>query len=111
MLIAVGMKPLKAAMVLPLANTAPTVWRYGCADHQWLSGVTGLLPYDLRLMVGRQTPFLAVIVPAAAGLHRRRKNGRQADLAGGHRGWPGWRHAVPRSQLLSELTDVVAAPQ
>jgi lactate permease len=63
MLIAAGLRPLKAAMASLLANTAPVAFGALAAPIVALSGVTGLSTHDLSSMVGRQTPFLAVIVP------------------------------------------------
>jgi lactate permease len=64
MLIAAGLKPLKAAVASLLANTAPVAFGALGAPIVALSGVTGIPAHDLAAMVGRQTPFLAVLVPA-----------------------------------------------
>jgi lactate permease len=63
MLIAAGMKPLKAAIVSLLANTAPVAFGAMAAPIIALSGVTGIDIHLLSQMAGRQTPFLAVFVP------------------------------------------------
>lgn len=63
MLLAAGMKPLKAAMVALLANTAPVAFGSVAAPIIALNGVTGLPIEDLAAMVGRQTPFVALLVP------------------------------------------------
>lgn len=63
MLIAAGLKPLKAAIASLLANTAPVAFGALGAPIVALSGVTGLPVHDLASMVGRQTPFLALLVP------------------------------------------------
>ncbi|MCR2813851.1 L-lactate permease [Microbacterium sp. zg.Y1084] len=63
MLIAAGMKPLKAAIVSLLANTAPVAFGAMAAPIIALSGVTGIDIHLLSQMAGRQTPFLAMIVP------------------------------------------------
>lgn len=63
MLVAAGMKPLKAAVVSLLANTAPVAFGAMAAPIIALSGVTGIDVHLLSQMAGRQTPFLAVFVP------------------------------------------------
>jgi lactate permease len=63
MLIALGFKPIKAAAVALVANTAPVAFGAIAIPITTLGEVTGLPPDDLGAMVGRQTPFLALIVP------------------------------------------------
>lgn len=63
MLIAAGMKPMKAAIVSLLANTAPVAFGAMAAPIIALAGVTGINTHTLSQMAGRQTPFLAVFVP------------------------------------------------
>ena len=63
MLIAAGMKPVKAAVVSLLANTAPVAFGAMAAPIIALSGVTGIDIHLLSQMAGRQTPFLAMFVP------------------------------------------------
>jgi lactate permease len=63
MLIALGFKPIKAASVALVANTAPVAFGAIAIPITTLSEVTGLDQGDLGSMVGRQTPFLALVVP------------------------------------------------
>src|SRR4051794_24734929 len=63
MLIALGFKPIKAAAVALVANTAPVAFGAIAIPIVTLSQVTGLEKQDLGSMVGRQTPFLALFVP------------------------------------------------
>src|SRR5256714_2248900 len=63
MLIALGFKPIKAASVALVANTAPVAFGAIAIPIVTLSQVTGLDKQDLGSMVGRQTPFVALIVP------------------------------------------------
>src|SRR3954471_23974359 len=63
MLIALGFKPIKAASVALVANTAPVAFGAIAVPIVTLAQVTGLDKQDLGSMVGRQTPFLALIVP------------------------------------------------
>src|SRR4051812_43831046 len=63
MLIALGFRPIKAASVALVANTAPVAFGAIAIPITTLSETTGLKFDDLGAMVGRQTPFLALIVP------------------------------------------------
>lgn len=111
MLIAAGMKPVKAALASLLANTAPVAFGALSAPIVALSGVTGIPATELAAMVGRQTPFVAVLVPLLLVM-----------LVDGRRGlrqtWPvalvaglvfGAAQFVTSNFLAFELTDVVAA--
>lgn len=63
MLIALGFSPVKAAALALVADTAPVAFGAIAVPITTLSGITGLPADDLGAMVGRQTPFLAVLVP------------------------------------------------
>ncbi|HEV7844897.1 MAG TPA: L-lactate permease [Thermoleophilaceae bacterium] len=63
MLIGLGFRPIKAASVALVANTAPVAFGAIAIPIVTLSEITGLDKGDLGAMVGRQTPFLALIVP------------------------------------------------
>ncbi len=65
MLIALGFKPIKAATVALVANTAPVAFGALAVPITTLSTVTKLPIDDLGAMVGRQTPILSVFVPLA----------------------------------------------
>jgi lactate permease len=65
MLIALGFRPLKAATVALVANTAPVAFGAIAVPITTLAGVTSLPVDDLGAMVGRQTPILALFVPLA----------------------------------------------
>jgi lactate permease len=65
MLIALGFRPLKAATVALVANTAPVAFGALAVPITTLATVTKLPVGDLGAMVGRQTPLLAVFVPLA----------------------------------------------
>ncbi|GAB2995938.1 L-lactate permease [Amycolatopsis acidiphila] len=65
MLIALGFKPLKAATVALVANTAPVAFGALAVPITTLATVTNLPLHDLSAMVGRQTPVLGVFVPLA----------------------------------------------
>lgn len=63
MLVAVGLKPIKAATVALIANTAPVAYGAVGLPIITLAKVTGLPVDDLSAMTGRQVPLLALIVP------------------------------------------------
>jgi lactate permease len=63
MLIALGFRPIKAASVALVANTAPVAFGAIAIPIVTLADSAGLPKDDLGAMVGRQTPFLALIVP------------------------------------------------
>ena len=111
MLIALGFKPMKAATVALVANTAPVAFGAIAVPITTLSTVTGLPVEDLGATVGRQTPILALLVPLAL-----------VFMVDGMRGitqtWPaaiagGVAFAIGQfvcSNYLSvELTDIVAS--
>src|SRR3954449_3071138 len=58
MLVALGFKPMKAASVALVANTAPVAFGAIAIPIVTLSQITGLPKQDLGSMVGRQTPLL-----------------------------------------------------
>lgn len=111
MLMAAGMKPLKAAVVSLLANTAPVAFGAMGAPIIALASVTGIDVHVLSQMAGRQTPFVAFVVPLVLVL-----------LVDGFRGvkqtWPvalvagvvfGIAQFVTANYVTVEITDVVAA--
>jgi lactate permease len=63
MLMAIGFNPIKGAAVALVANTAPVAYGAIATPIITLSEVSSLPKDDLGAMVGRQTPFLALIVP------------------------------------------------
>lgn len=65
MLMALGFRPLKAAVLALVANTAPVAFGAMATPILTLAKVTELPTDTLGAMVGRQTPLLSVIVPLA----------------------------------------------
>jgi lactate permease len=63
MLMALGFRPLRAAVLALVANTAPVAFGAMAVPVITLAQVTGLPLNDVASMVGRQTPFLALFVP------------------------------------------------
>ena len=111
MLMAAGMKPLKSAVVSLLANTAPVAFGAMGAPIIALSSVTSIDVHVLSQMAGRQTPFVAAVVPLVLVL-----------LVDGWRGvretWPvavvagvvfGIAQFITANYITVEITDVVAA--
>jgi lactate permease len=111
MLIALGFKPIKAAAVALVANTAPVAFGAIAIPIITLAEITGLPQDDLGAMVGRQTPVLALIVPLILV-------GMVDGMRGVRQAWPaaivgGLVFAIAQfatSNYISvELTDIVAA--
>ena len=65
MLIALGFRPIKAAVVALVANTAPVAFGALAVPITTLATVTNIPEHTLASMVGRQTPLLGVFVPMA----------------------------------------------
>src|SRR6202008_3669397 len=63
MLVGLGFSPLKAASLALVADTAPVAFGAIAIPITTLAQVAGLPVHDLSQMVGRQTPFLALLVP------------------------------------------------
>jgi lactate permease len=111
MMIALGFRPILAAAVALVANTAPVAFGAIATPIITLGEVTGIPAADLGAMVGRQTPFLALIVPVI--------------LVGMVGGWRGVRQTYPvalvggvsfaigqfvcSNYISIELTDIVAS--
>jgi len=111
MLLSAGMAPMKSAVVSLLANTAPVAFGAMAAPIITLSAVTGIGIDQLSQMTGRQTPFIAVLVPFVL-----------VFLVDGRRGvretWPialvagltfGVAQFVTSNFIAVEITDIVAA--
>jgi lactate permease len=65
MLMALGFRPIKAAVVALVANTAPVAFGALATPITTLATVSGLPEHALSQMVGRQTPILGMFVPVA----------------------------------------------
>ncbi len=111
MLMALGLRPLKAAAVALAANTAPVAFGALATPIVTLAQVSSLPQHDVSAMVGRQTPILALFVPLALML-----------MIDGRRGvrqtWPaaivcGVAFALAQfataNYLSAQLTDIVAS--
>ncbi len=111
MLVGLGLSPVRAAAVALLADTAPVAFGAIAIPITTLAQVTGLPVQHLSQMVGRQTPFLAAVLPFALIL-----------MVDGRRGvrktWPaalvaGLTFAVLQfvvsNYISMQLTDIVAA--
>jgi lactate permease len=111
MLMGIGIKPVKAATLALVADTAPVAFGAIAIPITTLAQVTGLPANHLGAMVGRQTPILALIIPFVL-----------VFIAGGRKGlretWPaaltaGLTFAVVQfavSNYVSiQLTDILAS--
>src|SRR3954469_12253746 len=65
MLMALGFRPFKAAVVSLVANTAPVAFGALATPITTLATTSGLPEHALSQMVGRQTPILGMFVPIA----------------------------------------------
>jgi lactate permease len=63
MLMGIGLSPIRAAAVALVADTAPVAFGAIAIPITTLSQVSGLPAHHLSMMVGRQTPFLALLIP------------------------------------------------
>jgi lactate permease len=110
-LIALGFRPIKAASVALVANTAPVAFGAIAIPIVTLSDVSGLPKDDLGAMVGRQTPFLALIVPLIlVAMVDGRRGIRQAWPAAVVGGLAFALGQFATSNYISvELTDIVAS--
>jgi lactate permease len=111
MLVGLGFQPAKAVALALVADTAPVAFGAIAIPITTLSGVTGLPQQDLGSMVGRQTPFLALIIPfvlvfITAGLRGLRETWPAALTAGGV--FAVVQFAVS-NYVSAELTDILAS--
>jgi lactate permease len=111
MLVGLGFSPLRAASLALVADTAPVAFGAIAIPITTLGQVSGLPVHDLGAMVGRQTPFFALIVPFAL-----------VFMADGRRGvreaWPAALTAglvfailqfATSNYISIQLTDIVAS--
>jgi lactate permease len=111
MLMAAGMRPMKAAVVSLLANTAPVAFGAMAAPIITLSSVTGIDIHLLSQMAGRQTPFVALVIPfilvfLVDGLRGVRQTWTIAAVAGVTFALSQF---VTSNFIAVEITDIVAA--
>ncbi|WP_432090916.1 L-lactate permease [Streptomyces sp. NRRL F-5630] len=111
MLMALGLSPLKSAITVLVANTAPVAFGAMAIPVTTAGNLTGIPPEDIASVIGRQSPLLALFVPLLF-----------LTLVDGRRGlrqlWPvalvvGLVFAVAQywcsAHFAYELTDVVAS--
>ncbi len=111
MLIALGFRPMKAAVVALVANTAPVAFGALAVPITTLATVSGQPEKLLAQIVGRQTPLLGVFVPMALVFIIDRGKGVRATLPATLT--CGIAFAVAQfatsNYLSTQLTDIVAA--
>jgi lactate permease len=118
MLMALGFRPIKAASVALIANTAPVAFGALATPIVTLSTVTSGVSDDPRLnsdtlgsMVGRQTPLLALVVPLVLvlvidGSRGLRQTWLPALVVGGSFGITQF---IAANYISVQLTDIIAA--
>jgi lactate permease len=111
MLIALGFKPVKAAVVALVANTAPVAFGALACRSPPSPRSTGLPEQQLSSIVGRQTPLPRALRPDGPGLHHRQGARRPRDTPGDADLWHHLRHRPVRVLQLRvpQLTDIVAS--
>ncbi|HEY2316940.1 MAG TPA: L-lactate permease [Solirubrobacteraceae bacterium] len=111
MLVGLGLSPLRAVAVALVADTAPVAFGAIAIPITTLAQVTGLPVHHLSSMVGRQTPFLALILPFILVFMVDGRRGLRAV-------WPAALTAglmfavlqfVMSNYISMELTDIVAS--
>ncbi|MEO5981330.1 MAG: L-lactate permease [Pedococcus sp.] len=111
MLIALGFRPMKAAVVALVANTAPVAFGALAVPITTLATVSGQSEKLLAQIVGRQTPLLGVFVPMALVYIVDKGKGVRATLPATLT--CGIAFAVAQfatsNYLSTQLTDIVAA--
>jgi lactate permease len=110
MLVSLGLRPVKAAAVCLVADTAPVAFGAIAIPIVTLAQVTGLPKHDLSEMVGRQCPILAFFLPfllvtMVSGLRGARQVWPAAFTAGGVFAVMQF---VTSNYISPELTDIVA---
>ncbi|MDI3408973.1 L-lactate permease [Streptomyces cavernicola] len=63
MLMALGLPPLRAAVTVLVANTAPVAFGAMAIPITTAGNLTGIPPEEIAAVVGRQSPLLALFVP------------------------------------------------
>ncbi|HET7399952.1 MAG TPA: L-lactate permease [Intrasporangium sp.] len=111
MLIALGFRPIKAATVALVANTAPVAFGALAVPITTLAAVTGLPEHELASIVGRQTPILGLFVPMALVFIIDRGRGLRATLPATLTCGLAFALAqfATSNYLSTQLTDIVAS--
>ena len=112
MLMALGFSPIRAAVVVLLANTAPVAFGAIGMPIITAGALTGIPYQEIGAYVGRQTPLLAVFVPLLLRPARRR-HAEGCARRGPSRWSVGVTFAIAQfvaSNFISvELTDIIAS--
>ena len=111
MLVGLGFQPIKAAAVALVADTAPVAFGAIAIPITTLAQVTGLPVHHLSQMVGRQTPFLALIIPFVLVFMVDGRRGLRE--AGRPPCWPDSRSPIMQfavsNYVSTQLTDIIAS--
>ncbi|MFE9381981.1 L-lactate permease [Streptomyces sp. NPDC007025] len=111
MLMALGFSPVRAAVTVLVANTAPVAFGAIGTPIITAGSLTGIDPAEIGAYVGRQTPLLALFVPLLLvalvdGVRGVRQTWPAALVCGGAFAVAQF---VSSNYLSVELTDIVAA--
>ncbi|MBC3763120.1 L-lactate permease [Quadrisphaera oryzae] len=111
MLLAVGFAPMRAAVVVLLANTAPVAFGAVGIPIVTAGNLTGIDYHEIGAVVGHQTPLIAMVVPAllvliADGRRGLRETWPAAVAVGLSFGVAQW---LAATYVSVELTDIVAS--
>jgi len=111
MLIALGFRPLKAAVVALVANTAPVAFGALAVPITTLATVSQVPEHTLSQIVGRQTPILGLFVPMALVFIIDRGRGVRATLPATLTCGIAFALAqfVTSNFISTQLTDIVAS--
>jgi lactate permease len=114
MLVAIGLHPLKAAVIALVADTAPVAFGALAVPITTLAQVTGLSFEELGHHVGRQTPVVAAFVPLALvwimdGKRGLRQTWPAAVVAGFAFGAAQWISASHFSVVLADVVGALAS--
>ena len=63
LLVGLGFKPLQAAGLCLIANTAPVAFGAIGVPVTVMEGITGIPALEVSKMIGRQLPIIAVFIP------------------------------------------------
>ncbi len=111
LLVGLGFKPLYAAGLCLIANTAPVAFGALGVPILVAGQVTGIDPFHIGAMAGRQLPFLSVLVPVLAGSNDGRLERGERDVASGAGCWGSF--AVTQfftsNYIGPELPDITSA--
>ena len=111
LLILIGFPPLEALVFVLIFNTAPVAFGALGVPVTVLGAVTGLPATTLGAMIGRQLPFIALILPfyVMASTAARARSARCGRCCWSRAAVSRFRNSSPRTTSTITLTDVLAS--